>query len=627
MNRTVEFLQGHLLLHAVPEQELEKAAAAMFEVEFHPGDSLIREGAVGDCCYFILSGEALVSTHNLTGKPIVLDVLKAGSLLGEIALIMQEKRTADVKAMGKVKALCLKTEAFTRLSEASPLFYESLLYSARIRLVHGLLRKATVWSAIEDKELRGLAEITEWKKVAQGETIIREGSQSEHIYMIARGRFEVRLSGRRETVLGSGDCFGEADLLLGGPHTGHVTALENGELLIMGREEFHYILQQYEHVRRQLMEMVRLRYPELGASVEAERTASDPGLGTDTQGHAADSARKARAGKDRWIDRVLVFGGLFILFTVCAVWLQQPVWIAAALLTGGLTGPVAYVSYVRSSQLLGYRVPRLVLSFVLSAATAVPAAWFIERQWVYQGERGELAFGPLGGPLAISLIEEIVKLLVCLLLLRGQRKRFIMDALVFGAAVGMGFAAAENMLYGWDYLQSGTTTDMLAVLWVRTLLSPFGHGTWTAIAAAGLWYGLRHRSGGASYTIWNGCGKMAGLLGASILLHALWDYHYNSGLLRLAAMLIIGAAGLMLLYRLLQRGMREETQALMLLNPDLEQRQERHSEAQTALTDLLPVDRNLQSLVCGGCGTLSPQDASYCARCGLALHAPVHVDN
>ncbi len=445
--------------------------------------------------------------------------------------------------------------------------------------------------------------------------------------MIARGRFEVRREGRRDTVLGSGDCFGEADLLLDGPHTGTVTSLEDGQLLIIGREEFHYILQQYGQVHRQLAEMVRLRYPELSASVQAALASSRSGEGLPAEPHNPGSKTvKQRTGKDRWIDRVLIFGGLFILFTVCAIWFKQPVWVAAALLTGGLTGPVAYVSYMRSSQLLGYRSSRLVLSFVLSAATAVPAAWIIERQLLYQGAGTELAFGPIGGPLAISLIEETVKLLVCVLLLRGQSKRFLMDAIVFGAAVGMGFAAAESMLYGWNYLQSGTTTDMLAVLWVRTLLSPFGHGTWTAIAAAGLWHGLQRYGRETHHTWWNRYGNMAGLWGASIILHALWDYHYSNGILRLAAMLIIGAAGLFLVYRLLRKGMREETQALMLLNPDLEQRPDHQSEASTAaaLADLLlpQSGKAAPDLQCDECGTLSPHDALYCARCGGALRAP-----
>lgn len=55
-----------------------------------------------------------------------------------------------------------------------------------------------------------------------------------------------------------------------------------------------------------------------------------------------------------------------------------------------------------------------------------------------------------------------------------------MDAVVFGAAAGMGFAAVENMIYGWAFFGTGETGSMLAVLWLRALLSPFGHGTWTA---------------------------------------------------------------------------------------------------------------------------------------------------
>jgi RsiW-degrading membrane proteinase PrsW (M82 family) len=68
-----------------------------------------------------------------------------------------------------------------------------------------------------------------------------------------------------------------------------------------------------------------------------------------------------------------------------------------------------------------------------------------------------------------------------------------MDAVVFGAAASMGFAAIESMIYGWTSLGTGASGSMLAVLWLRALLSQFGHGTWTAIAAVGIWHGLTSR--------------------------------------------------------------------------------------------------------------------------------------
>lgn len=157
----------------------------------------------------------------------------------------------------------LEQNAFSRLAAASPMFHESLSFSARIRTMHAMLSKATIWAAIPNAELRGLAEVTVRRKVYKGDVIVAEGTMADRFYMIAEGRFEVRSGRRKKAVYKPGDYFGEMDLLSGEAHTGTVTALENGELMVMGRDEFHFVLQQYEPVRRQFHEVLRIRRPEL----------------------------------------------------------------------------------------------------------------------------------------------------------------------------------------------------------------------------------------------------------------------------------------------------------------------------------------------------------------------------
>jgi len=157
---------------------------------------------------------------------------------------------------------------------------------------------------------------------------------------------------------------------------------------------------------------------------------------------------------------------------------------------------------------------------------------------------------------------------------------------------------------------------MLAVLWVRALLSPFGHGTWTAIAAAGLWYGLHRKSLLRSDME---CSKhnsliMIGILLTSISLHALWD---NEHIGNLFGMIIIGAIGLLLLYLLLKKGMGDELLAVKLMNPVIEETISKYAQYHELS---IPIDDNA-SLLCKGCGTVSPANTRYCARCGQALLA------
>ncbi|KQX44583.1 hypothetical protein ASD40_21500 [Paenibacillus sp. Root444D2] len=148
---------------------------------------------------------------------------------------------------------------------------------------------------------------------------------------------------------------------------------------------------------------------------------------------------------------------------------------------------------------------------------------------------------------------------------------------------------------------------MLAVLWLRALLLPFGHGTWTAIAAAGIGIGLSKASTSSGrLSVWL---KVAGLVSASILLHTLWDFQFASGALRVVGMAAVGAAGLLLLFLLIRSGTVEEIQALTLLNPAL---------SADRLIDDADVERPLN---CQACDTQCPPKTRYCPRCGQSLRA------
>ncbi|MFD0694412.1 cyclic nucleotide-binding domain-containing protein [Paenibacillus sp. GCM10027628] len=597
-------LRDQPLLYGVPFHELETAAAKMETLVVPAGGRLIEEGALEETCYLITGGQVRVVTNNLIGEEVTLAEFGPGSVIGEIGLLWNERRTAGVMALSEVTAVCLRREAFAQLAEASPLFYESIRMFAEIRYVHGLLRKASIWAPIPDSELRGLAEITVRRQVRRGDAVIREGDASEYLYMIGSGRFEVSASGRRIAVLSAGDYFGELALMSDTPHAAMVKALEDGELLLMGKAEFAYVLQQYPPILHQFAEVVHIRRPDITLSDwYASRLSimSDvPDPSSSEKQPDPDSMMSARL-KRYWVDGMLGMSGLFILLTVMSIWQSHPIWHIAALVVGGFVGPVSFVLYMRSAQLLGFGFSRLAWIFVATAIVAIPLAWWLERLWVFQGS-AEASFGHWQAPLAVAVIEEIAKLLICSWLLRLKRHRFLMDAVVFGAAAGMGFAAVESVIYGWSHWSNGSTISMLAVLAVRALLSPFGHGTWSAIAAVGLWYVLTK----GQLLRWQSALLAMSFFAIALLLHFLWDYQVASGFWRMLLMLAVGAAGLLVLAALLRSGRYAEQQALLRMNPGLE-------------PTVPSAARRAEQLQCEACGTQSPAVARYCARCGQSL--------
>lgn len=597
----VDFLSDHPLLQGIPDDELRYVVDSIKLVSFEDGQPLLMEEAASKDCFIIWQGKVQVTSSNLVGKTLLLAELGPGELVGEIGLIRNVQRSASVTAIGQVYALRLDRPSFDYLANRSPLFHESVLVNIRIRMIHSLLRKATIWSVIPDAELRGLAEITTIRKVAKGEEIIVEGAVIDHFLMISSGSMELRGRKRRKTVLREGDFFGETELLTSMASSHTLIAIEDSELLVMGKLEFLYILDYYVPVRQQLIKVLNIRTPHLIEKVTIA-------FGEESIVKDNESLPKA---KDKWIDLLLWLVGGFFVLSILALFLQSQWWKIAALIVGGVVGPAAFVAYVRNQQLLGFRQMRLGLVFVSTAIVAIPLAWYLERIWLFEVKANVFDFSQLYVPLSVALIEETAKLLVCVMLVRTGQIRFLMDAVVFGAAAGMGFAAVESVIYGWVHIDEASSLGMLTVLWMRALLSPFGHGTWTAIATAGIWYASSmHKNsnlgGGKPWTRWR---RTMEMLLAAVVMHALWNYRFESGLMKAGTMAVVGVIGLYLLFSLIRRGRKEELHAWNTLNPTMHEAI-RHDDQVKGMT---------QELYCEGCGTISPHGTRYCARCSQAL--------
>lgn len=134
-------------------------------------------------------------------------------------------------------------------------------------------------------------------------------------------------------------------------------------------------------------------------------------------------------------------------------------------------------------------------------------------------------FGIFGAP-AAGLIEEVGKLLTVLLALRLisiERYKYRINALLFGAAVGAGFAAFESAGYA---LRIGLSNAqaMLDNITLRGAMSPFAHIVWTAIATSAYWIARKDHPDFIS-TIKSR--KFLLLFSVPVGLHFLWNTNFE----------------------------------------------------------------------------------------------------
>ena len=125
----------------------------------------------------------------------------------------------------------------------------------------------------------------------------------------------------------------------------------------------------------------------------------------------------------------------------------------------------------------------------------------------------------LGASVA-GVVEEPAKLASLILLMKGKKKfPYILNGLLLGAAVGCGFAAFESAGYALSF-GLNNYDEMIKVIQLRGLLSPFAHIVWTAIAGAALW---RVQKGGEFHFRLLTNNQFYMPFGVIVICHALWN--------------------------------------------------------------------------------------------------------
>jgi serine phosphatase RsbU (regulator of sigma subunit) len=108
------------VLHRVPLfsnldlNSLEGITPLFEEETYAENQNILREGEFGDSMYIIANGKVNVTKFNFEGKEIFISKLGAGTYFGEMALIDNQPRSANVNTCEETKVLRLRKTAFER---------------------------------------------------------------------------------------------------------------------------------------------------------------------------------------------------------------------------------------------------------------------------------------------------------------------------------------------------------------------------------------------------------------------------------------------------------------------------------------------------------------------------------
>jgi protease PrsW len=131
-----------------------------------------------------------------------------------------------------------------------------------------------------------------------------------------------------------------------------------------------------------------------------------------------------------------------------------------------------------------------------------------------------IAINALGASVA-GLVEEPGKLLALLLVVNIPKYKYTHNGLLFGAAVGTGFAAFESAGYALMIgLSSGQPQVIFDIILLRGMLAPFAHIVWTAMCGAALWKVKGDRPFSLEMIQDS---RFLRIFGIAVVLHMLWN--------------------------------------------------------------------------------------------------------
>ena len=110
---------GATVLGQLPQEKWDELVRAVEDLVVAPGTVIFRQGDPGDKFYLIRTGRVRVFRED-AGLETELSVLQAGDDFGEMALFMEEPRSATVAALEETRLMVLSKEQFQSILKDFP---------------------------------------------------------------------------------------------------------------------------------------------------------------------------------------------------------------------------------------------------------------------------------------------------------------------------------------------------------------------------------------------------------------------------------------------------------------------------------------------------------------------------
>jgi CRP-like cAMP-binding protein len=275
-SRQLETLERTPLFQALPKRHRGRVADLAELRRYADGADIVRAGEPGDSFHIVLEGEPSVTTPDGHEQRLM-----PGDHFGELSLLDGAPRAATVTAVGEVTTGRVSRTDFQDVLHEEPTLAVALLPGLALvvrdmlrtdaeripdqsragdwqeggteaagKILEGIdalswlmvLRHVTLFEALPERHLHGIAKRVTVERYGPGTTIVVAGAPGDALYIILSGRARVRTPGGHTRALDANDCFGELALIDGAPRAATVSAVSELTTARIARADFQKLL-------------------------------------------------------------------------------------------------------------------------------------------------------------------------------------------------------------------------------------------------------------------------------------------------------------------------------------------------------------------------------------------------
>jgi CRP-like cAMP-binding protein len=144
----IKYLQKLPLFDGLPDEIIDDMAGEVSSRKLTKDEVLFSRGGPGESLFVIRTGWVKITTVDGDGDELVLNHCGPSEVIGEMALIDKEPRSASVVALSPVEVIELKRNTFMEALYKQPLLAVDVMrnLSGRIRYATTYIEKAIEWS-------------------------------------------------------------------------------------------------------------------------------------------------------------------------------------------------------------------------------------------------------------------------------------------------------------------------------------------------------------------------------------------------------------------------------------------------------------------------------------------------